>query len=137
MLTLNGEIGSFVIDPQGRSTFSMNMEPATLVFNEVALQKSNVVANAVGLYSFVPVGRDGRARMLGLGTPKYLLQGRKNCLTWNPKGTISMSADEIQAHPVEFMGTQCADDFFGKCFEYITGTGNQANDLFSTPHNHP
>ena len=133
MLTLNGEIGSFVIDPQGRSTFSMNMEPATLVFNEVALQKSNVVANAVGLYSFVPVGRYGRARMLGLGTPKYLLQGRKNCLTWNPKGTISMSADEIQAHPVEFMGTQCADDFFGKCFEYITGTGNQANDLFSTP----
>jgi len=133
MLTLNGEIGQFVIDPQGRSSFSMNMEPATLIFNEVALRKSNIVATQLGLYSFVPVGRYNKAKMLGMNTPKYLLQGRKNCLTWNPKGTISMTADEIQAYPVEFMGSQCADDFFGKCFEYITGTGPDMVDLFSTP----
>ena len=110
----------------------LNLETTTQYFQEIAIKKPDIVLNELGLYSFIPVGRWGKAKMNSLTVPKHLLQSRKNCLTWNPKGRMYMKPDEITVEPVEYMGEQCSDAFMGECLESVLGVGNQVRDIFAT-----
>ena len=50
---------------------------------------------------------------MSLTTPKHILQSRKNGCTWNSKGSVSVDLTDITLCPVEYMGEQCPDAFWG------------------------
>jgi len=133
MLKLTGSFGQFALIGGDRRVLDLNLETTTALFKEVSIMKPSIPANDMGLYSFIPVGRFGKAKMNTLTVPKHLLQSRKNCLTWNPKGRMYMKPDEITVEAVEYMGEQCSDAFMGECLEAVLGTGNQVRDIFATP----
>lgn len=133
MLQLTGSFGQFALIGGDRRVLDLNLETTTALFKEVAIMKPSIPANDLGLYSFIPVGRFGKAKMNTLTVPKHLLQSRKNCLTWNPKGRMYMKPDEIIVEAIEYMGEQCSDAFMGECLEAVLGTGNQVRDIFATP----
>ncbi|MCB0581398.1 MAG: hypothetical protein KDD10_19065 [Phaeodactylibacter sp.] len=132
-MELVGSIGKFALIGGATQMFEMNLEAATAFYQEVALKKTALTMNDLGVYSFIPVGRFGKARMNSLSVPKHLLQARTGCLTWNPKGRSYLQADEIDTVPVEYDGEQCPDGLIGECLERVLGTGNQVTDIFATP----
>lgn len=133
MLKLTGSFGEFALIGGDRRVLDLNLEPTRQLFREVAIKKTDVTLNELGIYSFINVGRFGKAKMNSLTVPKHLLQSRKGCLTWNPKGRMYMKPDEISTEPVEYMGEQCSDALMGECLEAVLGTGNQIRDIFATP----
>ncbi len=120
-------------DADGSVVFALNLEAATAFFKEVTIKKSNVILNDMGLYTLLPVGRNGEVRTMELGVPKHLLQGRKDCVTWAPKGKAVLRPDKIELYPYEYMGEQCVDSFFDTCMEKIFPNGNDIWDFTGTP----
>lgn len=120
-------------DADGSVVFALNLEAATAFFKEVTIKKSNVILNDMGLYTLLPVGRNGEVRTMELGVPKHLLQGRKDCVTWAPKGKAVLRPDKIELYPYEYMGEQCVDSFFDTCMEKIFPNGNEIWDFTGTP----
>lgn len=133
MPELVGTFGQFALLGGDRRVLDINLETSTAFFREIAIKKTDVVANAMKIYSFLPIGRYGKARMNKISVPRHLLQSRKNCLTWTPKGRVYMTPETIDTYPVEYMGEQCTDAFVGDCLEYVLGTGNDVRDIFATP----
>jgi len=132
-LQLIGSIGRFALIGGDRRVVDIALEPMRAFFQAVAVKKTDIVANELGIYSFLPVGRYGKATMSTMSVPKHLLQSRKNCKTWTPKGQLWLKPDEIDTFPVEYMGEQCSDSLMGNCLEYVLGTGNEVRDIFATP----
>lgn len=133
MIMLTGSFGRFALLGGDRQVFDMYMEPMRAFFQDVAIKKTDFVGNELGLYSFLPVGRNNKAIMSSLSVPKHLLQSRKNCKTWQPKGRMSLQPQEIQTFEVEYMGEQCSDQLIGNCLNRVLGTGNDVYDIFATP----
>jgi len=132
-LELTGSFGRFALVGGDLRVMELNLEPARQFFREVAIKKTDIAANEMGIYSFLPVGRWGKAKMNTLSVPKHLLQTRTNCKTWTPKGKAFLQQDEIDTAPVEYMGEQCTDGLIGDCLEYVLGTGNDVRDITATP----
>lgn len=130
---LTGTIGDFGLIGGSTRFLNINLEPATQFFREVAIRKSDIMLDQMGLYSYLPVGRDGKAQLLELTVPKHLLQSRKNCKTWSPKGSMYLRPHEVDTVPVEYMGEQCADSLIGTCLEKLLATGADVWDLNATP----
>lgn len=120
-------------DSDGSITFALNLEAATAFFKEVTIKKSNIILNDMGLYNLLPVGRDGKFKTQELTVPRHLLQGRKDCVTWAPKGKATLRSDEVITYAYEYMGEQCVDSFFDSCMEKIFPAGNQVWDFTGTP----
>lgn len=133
MASLTGSIGQFALIGGDLRVLDIPLEGTTAFFKDIAIKSADIAANMMGIYSFLPVGRWGRAKMSKLSTPRGMMQSRKNCATWNPKGRITLGADEINTFPVEYMGEQCSDPLFDQCLEYVLGTGNGKRDITSTP----
>lgn len=130
---LIGSFGRFAMTGEGR-VLDINLDAARTFFNDLAIRKSNMVLNSMGLYRFLPVGRMGKAKAVGLSTPKNLLQPRPDsCLTWNPKGNIRLTSTEINTHPVVYQGEQCSDVYYDDCLEYVLPVGRDAVDFTGTP----
>lgn len=132
-LVLNGNQGEIGTNPSGAAIFALNLDAATLFFQEIAIRKKDVLLNDMGIYSLVNVGRDTKARYQGLSVPKHLLSSRKNCQVWTPKGKMYFRPDEIPTYAFEYDGEQCADSFFDTCMEKILPAGNRVNDITGTP----
>lgn len=130
---LTGSFGKFAVLGGSRRIFEMPVEVVRQFFQDIALKKTDITLNSMGLYTFLNVGRHGKAKMTSLTVPKNLLQSRKNCKTWNPKGRMGLKIDEINTEPVEYMGEQCADAIYGTCLEYMAGAGNAVRDITATP----
>lgn len=133
MPELVGTFGKFRLIGGETRVFEMPTDVVRLFFKDIAIKRTDVAMNDLGLYSFLPVGRDGKAKMAKLSAPRNLFQGRKSCLTWNPKGKMYWGVDEILTDPIEYMGEQCSDAVFGDCLEWVLGTGNDVRDITSTP----
>lgn len=111
----------------------INLETATQVFRKTFIEKGSPFNDQFGLFSYLDVGPDGKAKLMEIGTPRHLLQSRKNCRTWEPKGNINLTPGEIGTVPLEFMGTQCSDSFIGSCLEKILPLGADVWDFTGTP----
>jgi len=140
MFRLEGDFGSAVfsggVDAQGAVTdrlVSVPTESALNFFRKLAIAKTNVVANSLGLYSFMRAGRNNKVRFSSIGVPKHLLRPRANGCSWNPVGQVKMNTNEIEVHGIEYQGEQCPDVFFGDCLERLYGVGNDVRDVNSTP----
>ena len=132
MPIIEGGFGLFST-PGGANRVTVSTESTLRIFENVAVVQRDQYARALGLYGDVALGRDLDARFMSFSVPKHLLSPRKNGCSWNPKGGLRMNVDTFGTCPVEFDGTQCADAFFGTCFERLFGPGNARNDFYSTP----
>ncbi len=112
--------------------FEMPTEAMLVLFKARAMKKRDITANAFGLYSDIPIGRNGKARIGSISHPKHMFQKRTNCLTWNAKGKSHMQVESLDLQPIEAMMEQCPDTFMGDCLEYILGTGNDVRDMLAT-----
>lgn len=130
---LQGAFGNFALLGGGNErVFEMPVETTTQFFRKLTLKKLDLAMNELGLYSFLPVGRDGKAKMANLSVPKNLFQPRTNCMTWSPKGKMYFGYDEVDVTPIEAMMEHCPDALYGQCWERILGTGNQIRDILAT-----
>lgn len=125
--------GAVGVTPAGASIFALNLEAATLFFQQVAIKKMDILNNGMGVYSVVNVGRNNKAKFQGLSVPKHLLQSRKDCHVWTPKGKMYFRPEEIPTCAVEYNGEQCADSFFDSCMEKLLPAGSMVNDITGTP----
>jgi len=134
MIQLTGDFGSMVYSGnQSGRYLDIPTEVAMKLFSKLAIQKPNIVLNALGMYTLAPVGRDGKARFANLSTPRHLLQKRNNGCAWNAKGRTIMETDSIDTHAVEYNGEQCPDHLWEGCLELLAGAGNDVKDVFATP----
>lgn len=125
--------GAVMATPNGDSIFALNLEAATLFFQELAIKKMDILNNGMGVYSVIPIGRNLSAKYQGLTVPRHLLTSRGNCDVWTPKGRMYFRPQEIPTYPFEYMGEQCADSFFDNCMEKILPGGGMVNDISATP----
>jgi len=132
-MELVGSIGKFSTIDGGGANLEINLDAATRFYRELTIQKEDIAANSLGIYSFLPVGRDGKAKLMGLTTPRHLLTGRKNCKTWNPKGKMYTTTDRVGTMGIEFNGEQCGDAIAGECFEKLAALGTGKFDMNATP----
>lgn len=138
-LNLAGGAGKVVFSRSKKSdgetsTRYMTLSPSAglAFFRKNAILRSDILKNAIGLYSFAKIGANGRTKFMELTAPKHLLSKHKSGCTWDPKGRISMTSDEITACRVSYEGEQCPDEFYGTCLDSIYGNGNKAKDFFAT-----
>jgi len=132
MAEIVGTFGNFALIAGDRPIFDMNLEASVAFFRELTVKKSDITLNQLGVYSFLNVGRYGKALMNRLSVPRHLLQSRKNCLTWTPKGIMYLTPNEVNTFPIELMAEQCTDFMLGDCLEAILGPQNGKRDFGST-----
>ena len=131
--SLNFPEGTVGVTANGGSIFALNLEAATQFFQDIAIKKADILGGEDGIYSIVNVGRNTVAKFQKLSVPSHLLQSRKNCQVWTPKGRMYFTPEEIPTVPIEYNGEQCADSFFDSCMEKILPAGNMVNDITGTP----
>ena len=128
-MELVGQIGKFRTVNDDGAKLEINLDDATQFFRELTVKRGDIVNDRFGVYSFLPVGPSGTAKLLKMDYPKHILQGATNCQTFRPKGGATMSPDTISTMAIEYDGEQCADAFFGDCFERLLKLDNQKFDL--------
>lgn len=131
MPELVGDFGKFALI-DGQRIFEMPTDTMRQFFRAIAIKRTDVTLNQLGLYSFPMVDRFGKAKLSTLSVPKWLLQNRTNCKSWNPKGKMWLNTDEITTAAIEVNAEQCPDVVFGTCLEYVLGTGNDIRDITAT-----
>jgi len=137
--TLNGDFGKAIFSSTANDNgqvvsryLSLNTDSSLNFFKKISILKTNIVSNSFGLFSFMNAGRNPKVRFAHLSTPKHLFSKRKSGCVWSPKGRVKMNTDEITLCPIEYMGEQCPDVFYGDCLEKIFGTGNEVRDMLAT-----
>ncbi len=130
---LTGSFGAFGLMGGDARRMVINLETATQIFRKVFIEKGSPFSDTLGIFSYLDVGPDGKAKLIEIGTPRHVLQSRKNCRTWTPKGNVNLTPGEIGTAPIEYMGTQCSDSFIGTCFEKILPLGANVWDFTATP----
>ena len=78
MAKITGSLGQFALI-DGTRIMDIPLEAAVQYFKEIAIKYADIAANMMGIYSFLPVGRWGKAKMSKLSTPRGMMQSRKNC----------------------------------------------------------
>lgn len=132
-LTLEGDFGGLMFSGNGSSRFlSIPTDVAIQFFRKIALKYPELALNTLGIFSIGSIGRNREGKFASMGTPKHLLQARQKGCTWKSKGKISTDLTNITMCPIEYMGEQCPDAFWGDCFESIFGVGDKVHDLFGT-----
>lgn len=132
-IEISGDFGTVIFESAGKSNYvSINTEASLSFFESISVRYADISANALGLYSFANVGRDGEARWASLDVPKHILSSRKSCMVWKDKGRIKMNVDRVQTCPVEHVNSLCPDAFYGGCLEKIFDVGNKVRDIMGT-----
>lgn len=131
--TIDGDFGSIGFRSNGGSRFlEIPADTAHFLFDKIALKYPELALSNLGLFQLGSVGRKKKGKLMSLTTPKHILQSRKNGCTWNSKGSVSVDLTDITLCPVEYMGEQCPDAFWGDCLETIFGEGRKVHDFFGT-----
>lgn len=132
-LTLQFPEGFVGLNQQGQGLFALNLEAATAFFQQIAIKKMDILNDGRGIYSVVGIGRNQKAKFQSLTVPRHLLQSRKDCHIWTPKGKQYFRPEDIPTYAYEYNGEQCADSFFDTCMEKILPQGEMVNDITGTP----
>lgn len=128
-----GSFGQFGLIGGARRDMVVNLEVAAQFFRKLFVEKGSPLSYPLGLFSTLNVDRNGKAKLIEIGTPRHVLQKFTNCTTWNPKGRMDLQTGEINTAHIEFMGTQCADSWLGGCLEQILPLGADVWDFRATP----
>lgn len=120
---------SGAVDSSGRATITVNTGGSTTIFQRRFIDY-NPFLNRLGMYSFLDIGRDLEARMIGLKPMGGLLASRPNC-KWSPKGSINRIGLKVPTCALSVQMEQCPDVFYN-CFERIFDSGNGVVDFESS-----
>ena len=103
--------GGFSFNSQavGGPEMSFALEPVRQFYKDLSILKEDMTVNQHNVYSFLDVGRYGRAYVTGLTAPRHVLQGGTNCKTWNPKGSAYTTVDKVETMKLELNMEQCYD----------------------------
>lgn len=126
--------GIFFDNSPGFQTLQVETSTALNIFKKNTVINPALSANALGIYTFVPVGRDGEAHFGSFSTAKFTLRRRsaKGCV-WNPKQCgINFTKQTISTCPIEHQSEVCADVLWDSCWEKLLAVGNGVKDLEST-----
>lgn len=139
MFTLTGDFGKAIFqggrDRSGRFKtryLSIDLGGTMQFFKRISVLKTNIMQNAIGLYSFATDVRDNKMHFASLTTPKHLFQSKKSGCAWKSKGRLNINTDSFDMCAIEYMGQQCPDEFLGTCLEKIFGAGNDAKNMLKT-----
>ena len=102
---------------------------ATDLLLEPMVKYDNILQSRMPVYEFM-YGKD-KHKFLHLVDPKYNLQPKTNCDTWNPTGGFTMRPEEIVVSDWELNMQQCKDEFDEGCLRNLRPDGGQ-NPINST-----
>jgi hypothetical protein len=102
------------------------------LFEQIGIKLGDLNANFLNLFATMSVGRDLKARPVSIEPPKHVLSSRKNNCDWQPKGSTTFNALEIDTHPFQVNIEQCPAQFWTDCFERIFAPGPGVKDMLST-----
>jgi len=127
----NTEIG---FDARERDrVVEIHTEDALRFYNNHVVENPSLLENLFGLYSFLELGRDLKARYARMKKPRHILTRRKSGCVWNPKGKVITEIDSFDTAPIEYNGEQCPDVWYESCLERLLGPGNAKRDISGTP----
>lgn len=127
----NTEIG---FDARERDrVVEIQTEDSLRFYNNHVVENPSLIENLFGLYSFLEIGRDLKARYARMKKPRHILTRRKSGCVWNPKGRVITEIDSFTTGPVEYNGEQCPDVWYESCLERLLGVGNMKRDMSGTP----
>jgi hypothetical protein len=131
MFTIDGEdFGQIVFGNNNARNIAFTRESSMYFFKRMALLKSNIIANALGLYSFAQANPDGTVQFAHLKGPKFVLRPKTTGCVWDPIRGIVMQSNSFDSKPFEFQGEQCPDPFVGTCFEEFFGRTEKERESF-------
>jgi len=110
----------------------IDTEASLQFFEHYSVRQPALAEDTLGMYSYLPIGRDLKARFAHMKRPNHILQKRKNGCAWNPKGRVETQINEFTTGAIEYNGEQCPDFVYDTIMERILGVGNQVRDLFAT-----
>jgi len=103
------------------------------IFERATIINPAFSRNALGLYTLVPVGRDGEAVFGSFSTPEFNLRPRAKRCTWNPSTCgVNFGVERIPTCPLEYKRELCTDVLWDSCWEKLLGIGNGIYDWNST-----
>lgn len=124
----------FSTDSTGRTRyFTINTDSAIKFFEGIAIRQHDITANMLGLYGFIPLDGDLKARFATLTSTGHLWRKRENGCVWSPNGSVRNKLLEFDTCPIIYMGEECPDALYNTCFEKIFGAGNKVRDLMGSP----
>jgi len=133
ILTIDGNANpSFNNGVFDTRVFQVDTDVVLQFFRHYSVRQPALAEDTLGLYSYLNVGRNGKARFGHLGRMAHLLSKRKRGCVWNPKGRIEAEIQEFDLCAYEYNGEQCPDVFYDNLMEKVLGVGNQVRDIFAT-----
>lgn len=125
--------GNFISDGVGNNVISFNPETSINMMRDMAILRPDLGANVLGLHSYVPVGRDGKARWGKFSGSQHTLKSRTNNCTWDPKGRMRFDLKQLTACDKEYQNELCPGTLWDTCWEKLLGTGMDKQDFNATP----
>lgn len=89
--------------------------------------------NVLGMYTFVPVDRDGSARFGSFKGNDHNLRSRDASCTWNPNGEMTFGIDTITTCAKQYQNEMCSAILWDTCWEKLLDIGMGKLDFESTP----
>lgn len=129
-----GEAGSlFYNNNMSAQVLQVPRSTALYLFEKASIVNPRFADNACGLYTFVPIGRDGEAHFGSFSTPQFNLRPRDKRCSWNPsKCGIEFGIEKIPTCPLQLQNELCTDMLWGSCWEKLLGIGSGVRDFDST-----
>lgn len=135
MLELDLGNGQSIFYDNNMATQSLFIERTTALY---IFERASIIApafsqNALGLYTFVPVGMDGEAIFGSFTDPQFNLRARAKRCTWNPSTCgLDFGTEKIPTCPINHQSEVCTDVLWDSCWEKLLGIGNGVRDFDSS-----
>lgn len=114
--------------PPNTNILTLDLPDTNKLLIEPTLAYGNPMAGVIdgGLFH-VEMGKD-KMQMTHLQKPRFNLQPKSDCKTWNPTVRYGLRSDEIVVTDYEVNGEQCNDEFDRACARNLQGS--QDDKLF-------
>lgn len=112
---------------------SFNTGTTINILQQTQIMNPNYAKNVLDMYSFIPVGRDGTAKVGSFQHSKHNLRSRDNSCTWNPNGDMTFGVETIPICAKQYQNEMCSSVLFDTCWERLLGIGNDIYDFEATP----
>jgi len=129
-----GEMGSlFYGANQVGRTIEIPRETTMYIFEKASIINPSLSSNALGLYTMVPVGRDGEAVFGYFGNPRFNLRKRSKRCAFNPSNCgMDFGIEKIPTCPLQLQNKFCVDMLWNTCWQKMLGIGSGIRDWNST-----
>jgi len=129
-----GEFGTlfYGVNAVGRS-IEIPRSTTIQIFEKASIINPSLSSNALGLYTMVPVGRDGEAVFGYFGNPRFNLRARsKRCAFNQTSCGMDFGIEKIPTCAIQLQNKFCVDMLWNTCWQKLLGIGSGVRDWNST-----